>query len=642
MMRRGVMAFLVAGLAISARGVLAQEGQISRSSLSEAARQASRNFQPVAPQDVARAKAELAAAMSGLDAFLRTGAPYKAVGWKRYLQWNDLVGILQSEQPPSADMASGLLGKLRANQTGLERPEFTRLRDAFANYVTATGAAANGKLQDEYAKRMEDLATQLEAYAKDPTAGDAALSIGRTVGWLESNGQASELIASIRRAYGRPNFFGHVSERFAAAGIDRDVDQVRPVRDNILGTDLHGTARLVGRTSLSLNENPSAASMNILLGGTAWSNNIGYNGPVTIYSTGVTSVSARKTVMMTAEGMFGYASQASCGTRSSINGIHAKCCLIERIAWRRAGQQKGQAEYIASQHAAGRVAGQMDFEAGGQIAEQNGRYLEKFRNPLVRRGEFPEELTFSTTRDRIQVQMLQQSAGMLAAPDEAPPGYARDHDLALRAHESAVTNFGQGLLGGYELTDLRLEKLIKDDLKGELSEELRVTQPDGTLDPEKEPWSIIFSKELPVRAKFDGGNVWMAIRADGFTRGEGDEPGKYRPAITELLEISAAYKIEKTDKGATLRRDGDVQVRFPNRANPEQITVRDSPIVTFIRRKFRSLFKDEFVGEGLVLKGQWEKAGRLELQEVAADQAWLRLGWNMPSAGATPAAAGAE
>ena len=90
-----------------------------------------------------------------------------------------------------------------------------------------------------------------------------------------------------------------------------------------------------------------------------------------------------------------------------------------------------------------------------------------------------------------------------------------------------------------------------------------VTRPDGTLDPDKEPWSIIFAKELPVRAKFNDGNVWMAIRADGFTRGEGDEPGKYKPAITELLEIAANYKIEKTDQGATLKRDGDVQVHFP-------------------------------------------------------------------------------
>jgi hypothetical protein len=161
--------------------------------------------------------------------------------------------------------------------------------------------------------------------------------------------------------------------------------------------------------------------------------------------------------------------------------------------------------------------------------------------------------------------------------------------------------------------------------------------PDGTLDQEKDPWSIIFAKELPVVTRFQDGGLSIAIRAEGFTRGEGDTPGKYRPAITELLEISAAYTIEKTPEGATLKRQGEVRVRFPNRANPDQITFRDSPIVTFIRRKFNNLFKEEFVGEGIELKGRFARAGRLRLQDIKSDQAWLSLGWTLD--GAVPSAA---
>jgi hypothetical protein len=648
MSRRAILNVLAIGALLGGSGVSAQDtaqvppGMLAPSGmLANAAREAAKNFRPVTAQDTARAKAELAGAMSRLEAFLATGAPYKAVGWKKFLQWNDLVAAMQSDQPPRADQLSGLVGKLKSEHGGLERPEFTQLRVALANYAAVAEAAADSKLQGDYSKRLEDLATQLDAYAKDPASGDAALAIGRTLGWLEAGRQAPELVSSVRQTYGRPNFFGYASQRFAAVGIERNVNQVSAINDNILGTSLHGTARMVGRTTLALDDNPTAASMNILLGGTAWSNNVGYNGPVTIYSTGATSVSARKLLQMNANGLFGYAARASCGTRSNIHDIRAKHGLIEKMAWKRAGQQKGEAEAIASQHASWRVAGQMDREAGRLVAEQNERYMSKFRNPLVRRGEFPEDLTFSSTPDRVQARMRQESASLLAAPDE-PPGYSADHDLALRTHESAVINYGQGLVGGYELTDLRLEKLIKDDLQADLPDELRVTLPDGKLDPEKEAWSIIFAKDLPVRAKFTGGGLWMAIRADGFTRGESDTPGKYKPAITELVEISAAYKIDTTDKGATLRRDGDVQVRFPNRAAPEQVNLRDRPIVTFIQRKFRSLFKEEFVGQGLAFKGEWEKAGRLKLKELACDRGWLTLGWDMPVATSTAPAAGAE
>src|SRR5436305_6171376 len=189
-------------------------------------------------------------------------------------------------------------------------------------------AASDSKLKDEYAQRMEALATQLDTYLKDRSATDAALSIGRTIGWLQDHRQAPELVSEIRRAFARPNFFGYASRKFAAAGIERDIDQLTAINENILGTSMNGTARMVGHTTLSLQDNPSVASMSILLGGTAWSNNVGYNGPVTIYSTGTTSISGRKSVWMDAMGMHQYAAQASCGTRSNINNICAKCGLI--------------------------------------------------------------------------------------------------------------------------------------------------------------------------------------------------------------------------------------------------------------------------------------------------------------------------
>jgi len=622
MMRRRNCWFSLFFLSFLVATVVAQEGPSSPRNLAAEAREAGKNYRAVASGDVAAARTEAAKAARDLDAFFRTGAAYKSVGWKKYLQWDNLETQLKSDQP-AADSLNATLAKLRANQSGLERAEFTRLRDALAAFATASGAAANSKLQEDYPKRMEELAANLEAYAKDRSAGEAALAIGRTLGWLENNRQAPELVSSIRRTYGRPNFLGHASQRFVAAGIERDVDRVSAISDNILGTSLHGTARTVGRTTLSLVENPRAASMNILLGGTAWSNNVGYNGPVTIFSTGVTSVSGRKSIYMDAEGMHAYGAQASCGTRSNINDICAKCGLIEKIAWKRAGQQKGQAEAIASQHASWRVAAQMDSESAKLLKEQNDRYLDKFRNPLLRKGEFPEELTFSTTRDRVQVRMLQESTALLGAPDE-PPGFSSDHDLAARVHESAVINYGQVALPDYYLSDLEVVRIYRDELKREVPEELQISE-------DKEPWAIRFANDLPALVKFRDGGVWMAIRTEGVYRGETSPGGPYRLISSELTEISANYTIEKTQAGATLKRMGDVVIRFPSRANPEQRLVSrgDFAVATLLSKKFGAMFKEEFVGEGLKMQGEWARAGTLKLQDIRSEGAWLRVGWEM-------------
>lgn len=589
----------------------------------------------ITADDLATAKDKLAGALSRLDALLRRSGSQRELGWKQYLRWNDLVGLLQSTEPPTIELVQALVDRLRANHAGLEMEEFVAVRDALSHYAILHEAAADPQFLERCRQELQALAQALQTYGEHPEQGDAAIAAGRALHWLASRDQAPEAVAAIRTAYAQPNLAGYASARLAAAGIEQPVDEVSPVEDWILGTRIHGTARMTGHTSLVLEDDPQAARLRILLTGTAYSNNVGYNGPVTIYSRGTTSVSASKAIQVSAEGLCEMPTQACCATRTTIDDLCARCGMIERMAWKRAGRQQGQAEAIASQHAAARVAGQMDRQASAMLAEPQQRYLEKFRDPLRRRGAFPEEMVLSSTPQQVAVRVRCEGQA-LAAPAAAMAVLPAGHDLAVSAHESVIVNFAQDVLGGYELTDLRLEKLIRDDLKAELPDELRVTLPSGQLDPDKEPWSIQFARELPIRAKFDGGTVWIALRADRFTRGEGDQPGTYKPAITELVEISATYRIEKTEQGATLRRDGDVQVRFSSRPNPDQITVRDSPIVTFIRRKFRSLFKEEFVGQGLTLQGRWQRAGTLKLAQVEADRAWLVLGWTMPAMPASP------
>jgi hypothetical protein len=600
--------------------------------LAQAARGAAGNFQPVAPQDAAKSKAELTAAVSELDRFLvRSGAAVEA-GWKKFLRWNDLTQLVQSADPPPAGAAQTVIDQFRANENGLEMKQFTRVRIALEDFAATSAAAGDPMLQERFGAALDELAKQLEAYAQDPASGDAALAIGRTTGWLQRNRQAPQLVSAVHGVYWQPNLFGYASQPLVAAGIEDNIDETTPVRDNILGTSIVGTARMTGRTQLVLNDSPTSASFNILLSGRAVSNNTGYNRGVSIFTSGVTDVAANKNLRMTAGGMTAGPAVARCQTSSQINGIGARGPLIERMAWKKAGQSQGTAEAIASDHAEIRVANQMNERSARLVAEQNERYLSKFRNPLIRRGGFPQDLTFSSKPDRAEVRMLQAGAGQLAAPAPPPP-IEGTHDLALRAHESVVSNFGEAAIGGVTLTDLRLEKLLRDDLKTEVPPDLQVTNPDGTLNLDKEPWAIKFARELPVRAKFSGGRLWIAIRADTFFRGQDEPDAEYNKALEELIEISADYTIERTESGATLKRVDDVVVSFPTAKEGER-SARRTGAAAFLRVKFRNLFKEEFKGEGLALKGRFEKAGKLQLQELQSDAAWLTVGWKMPPPGA--------
>ena len=84
-------------------------------------------------------------------------------------------------------------------------------------------------------------------------------------------------------------------------------------------------------------------------------------------------------------------------------------------------------------------------------------------------------------------------------------------------------------------------------------------------------------------------------------------------------------------------RQGDVEVEYVNLKGSQSAT--QIAFKTFLRRKFDSLFKAEIASEGIQLKGRWEKAGKLVVQDVNMSAGWVSLGWNLTPAPAAKVAA---
>jgi hypothetical protein len=133
--------------------------------------------------------------------------------------------------------------------------------------------------------------------------------------------------------------------------------------------------------------------------------------------------------------------------------------LIERIAWKKAGRSKCEAEQIGSAHAEERIATRMNERAVEMLAEARENYENKFRRPLLRRGEFPQDMKFRTQKGFLNVVWRQASSAQLAAPS-VPPSIAGQHDAAVRVHESMVSNFSRAMIGGVTLTDKKLVEML--------------------------------------------------------------------------------------------------------------------------------------------------------------------------------------
>jgi hypothetical protein len=579
--------------------------------LPQTAREAQSDFKPATDDDVKRLEKNLADAIGKLDRFLTSGSERNAKKWKDYLRWTDMEEQLKREDGPDWKSLHAVALKYYDNKVGLEHPKFMAVRTALRDYADAVLFSSNPKAQQYYEQYLEEMARLLESQAESPTP-ENAIVIGKRLGWLERFGQAEGLVAAVRQHYSRPNLLVQLSEDMMKTGFDTDVDERLQVQEVILGTSIRGDAQMKGRVTLDLVPDSEKASFDIVLSGTTTSENVGHNGPVTIYSSSVTSVDARKRVLVDATGIANEPARADCRVRSKPHKISGSA-FAQSVAWSRVGQQKARAEAIASQRAERRAEKKVDQEVGELLELPNDLFIDNFRNPLLRRDAFPQVLKFSTTEDTFSITALASGSDQLAAPSE-PPAFTTNHDVGIRLHQSFIANLSQAVLGGVTLTDERLVEVV-ERLTGSVPDDLVITDED-------DPWSITFASERPLEARFDDQSATVFIRGKRFTRGDTE--------LKKSIQISATYKIAKTPKGAKLERQEDVTVEF---LGGKRLSASHVAMKTFMKKRFEAVFKREIVSDGIELPGRWQQAGKMRLQQLHCDDGWLALGWHQPPRG---------
>ena len=217
--------------------------------LAQAARNARAAFVPLTAADVERAKQEFNQALGELERFLTREEGEGVEDWKEYLGWSELRKQLDAADGPDWGVLQGLAPRLYANESGLERPPFLKTRQALVHYVNTAWFASTPNAREQFQQQLEELAKHLDAFTKKPDT-DTAVSIGRSLGWLEQFGQSAELVSAVRGHYFRPNLLAQLSTELIASGIASDVEEDAPVREVILGTRMYGTDHMVGHVSV--------------------------------------------------------------------------------------------------------------------------------------------------------------------------------------------------------------------------------------------------------------------------------------------------------------------------------------------------------------------------------------------------------
>jgi hypothetical protein len=591
-----------------------------------------------------------------------------AQNWQKYLKWDQLQPHLSDDFQVTRRSLTELdevLRRLRANQPGLELPAFVDLAKSIGRYRPLASWALGARSRDSqaaYDRLLSSISTELERHMERPTT-ETAWQVGRILGVLDGLGQSPQFVSAVRQRLVKPNVEATISSSFVERMPERRANEVRPVRDCILGTTIIGTACTSTEVEYGLNSSPNSIALAIHLTGGADSNNNGYNGPVRIKTRGRTNYSASSNLFLNNERFIASPVVAMADTHTHIQSINKTggqfgARLVQKIAWRRAGEQKGQAERISSRHTEERVTREFTETVERDLGIIRQRYEREVRAPLIRRGIQPEYLLMRSEPNAAFIETILAGRNQLGA-DRVAPRPRAGSDVMLRVHESAVNNYLALALASVRISQeeanvapalegdvpnwIKLMSITRPKLAAaaatgaEIVEEAQDTitevvqgqaderEEDEPKAPPFKPYSITLNAEAPASVRFDDGKLTVRVRA---SRLMSDDAEYFN------WDFIVTYQMTTRDDRILLRRVGDIEV-FPTGFDPAwdtQLTAQQSGFRSTLAKNMnaRARTGQGFPSEIPIEPIRTTRFGTLLLHELQADEGWLTISWVLP------------
>lgn len=557
--------------------------------------------------NVARARAELGQALSNLERFVVIDSP-NGVAWSAFLRLDELRVELAKDVPQLNTLVD-LEMNMRQNYVGLEYPQFTQVRDKLNQTIRALRYGSNPDASIELlGKKIDELITELNK----PLAGsDLARSnqVGIVANYLHESQQVPWAVSEIRSQFSIPNIQVTLQESLLNRMLSRSVAEPNPVRECILGTSILGQACLLGTVSADVVPMNNGVSLRLNMSATLTSQNKGYNRGVVLNTTGYSPVYASKQIFVTPTGISSAPATVSTNLQSTINSIEHRLRLVRRIAEKKAAEQKPQADAIAEGRMQTKIQSQYDQQVTTQLNEASAQLstLQQTQRPEVKRiGITRPTLAVYSTDTAVHGSLLQAASHQLAAGSSCMLPIPMSSAVLVRAHQSAMINALDVVLGGRTIRSQNLDEYAQQIL-GEVP-------PEVSKEANGEEWSITMALFHPVELEFIDGRVKIILKISQMTRGD--------QVLADPAIITATYLPNFYDGVLTLKREGPVTIDFTR----ESRGVRVVTLRSFLKGKFETTFKEEFVTKRIDLNGRFPRAPHLTVDHLNLGDGWLQVG----------------
>jgi hypothetical protein len=561
-----------------------------------------------------RTRQECLIALRRLEDRLRIAGP-TGEGWKEYVELPRLKAAFSSRENWPQDLLQRVYQRLASGHPGLEIKAFADLRQAIRGYLLCEQFSANREAVGQMVEVGKELATELRSYQAQPTAAGLS-AIARRWAWYQVLGITPAWGGRLQEAFAGPNLRFQVSEQLVSTVVAREVDDIGPFEDVILGTQLFGKSKTRGQLCARLVPQEQTGVVSISFRGKIETEAVGFNGPVQVNTCGHTQISAEKLLGFGSKNLVLLPTFSRAETESELLGLYALRggALVESIAWRRAFRQKPLADAIAARHAEERFNSRLDNEFAARTRTVAQWWQEKVLDPLEDRGIYPPNVRWRTTAENLEGYFWQWGRGRLAAPVE-PPAAHPEADLAVAVHESAINGVLAETFSRYVLREMGLREWVEDFL-GRVPAWMEVEDP-------AEPWTIFLADDQPLEVAFWANHIRVTIRGRAFQKGDRSYPG---------MEVTAEYRLEGTGEGSQAIRQGELKIYPPGfEPGKGRLSAREQVLRTLLERRFSKVFPERWEIPVLRWNREKEKLPAIELKACGwqAEQGWMVLSWKL-------------
>jgi hypothetical protein len=400
---------------------------------------------------------------------------------------------------------------------------------------------------------------------------------------------------------------------------EKTIDRTAPLRDTILQTEIYGVGHTTGKISIDFVPSDRAAIIDLVMTAEAISQTVGDRRLVQAHTLGHTDIYARKRICVDETGIR-FDPAWSWNWPEPIHQylttrFRNPCLdhLARNIATRNSKRKEEQFRAILRSHIAQRTNSKFDEDTDPDLMEANRSFQDTLRRLAGGRELMPDRLALKTSETEIF--LLARMSDDPAAPKSMAPVLTGAPDIALRLHESWLEAAANRMFAGKTETAESMRQEIINQI-GPLKR-----PPPKQSDEDRQSLAITFAKTRPLEFRFFDNTATMVIHATGF---------RIQSRVLEGMDVTATFKVEKTESGLRLTRLGDLKI-FPSDYTPgKRLTASQLTIRALLLRLLGDVFQDVMELDEIPTPSMFPKVGKLLPVQIQTSDGWLVLSAHRP------------